>query len=76
MTAKEYHEAGNYPKAWKGFLKAVEYGDGEALFYVGYYHQNGIHVKKHLELALKHFEKGSRKSKYPGFKASRYLLRK
>lgn len=56
-----YIKKGNYKKAWKWYLKAAEAGDSEGEYYVGYFYQEGKHVKRNTTFAINYYEKAAKK---------------
>ena len=59
LIAGIYYQKRNYKKAWKWYLKAAEANDSIGQYYVGYFYQEGLHVKKNLHLAIKYYEKAA-----------------
>ena len=57
--AEIYFQKRNYKKAWKWYLKAAEVGNSTGQYYVGYFYQEGLHVKKNTHLAVKYYEKAA-----------------
>lgn len=60
--ANIHHKNGNYRRAWKCYLQSSQMGDSDGEYYVGYYYQEGYHVKKNVNMAHKYYERSAKKN--------------
>lgn len=58
-VAAIYVQKKNYKKAWKWYLKSAGANDSTGQYYVGKFYQEGLHVKKDLNMAVKYYEKAA-----------------
>ena len=61
VIADIYFQKKNYKKAWKWYLESEKAGESIGKYYVGYFYQNGLHVKKNTYLAVKYYEQAANK---------------
>lgn len=59
--AMDYHEKGDYRKAFERFVRGAAYGYAPAMYYMGLYYMNGYGVEQSDDAAFKCFLNGAKK---------------
>lgn len=62
--ANTAYMAGDYEKAFRGFTFLANDGDAKAQYYIGFMHENGLHINQDFQEAAKWYKKSAKKG-YP-----------